>query len=107
MVEPYTGHVTAGGLPAMHTAGNLRITKLSVGPLDNDSYVLECVRTGEQLLIDAANEADRLVPLAPRLATVVTTHQHYDHWQALADHRRAPARRRSVASAAEPSGRAR
>jgi glyoxylase-like metal-dependent hydrolase (beta-lactamase superfamily II) len=26
-----------------------------------------------------------LVPLAPRLATVVTTHQHYDHWQALAE----------------------
>jgi glyoxylase-like metal-dependent hydrolase (beta-lactamase superfamily II) len=41
----------------------------------------------EQLLIDAANDADRLVALAgdTGLATVVTTHQHQDHWFALAD----------------------
>src|SRR5207249_4272715 len=45
------------------------------------------VRTGDQLLIDAANEPDRLLPLvgAAGLSTVVTTHQHADHWQALAE----------------------
>ena len=37
------------------------------------------------MLIDAANEADRLLDLVGDggLATVVTTHQHADHWHAL------------------------
>src|SRR5690606_34698751 len=63
------------------------ITKLSVGPMDNNAYLLRCRRSGEQLLIDAANEADRLLDLIgdAGLATVVTTHQHRDHWGALAE----------------------
>jgi glyoxylase-like metal-dependent hydrolase (beta-lactamase superfamily II) len=81
----YTGHVEPGGSVAIRSLPGLTITKLSVGPMDNDAYVLECARTGEQLLIDAANDADRLLPLLPRLATVVTTHQHADHWQALSE----------------------
>src|SRR5262245_29411393 len=55
--------------------------------MDNNAYLLRCRTTGEQLLIDAANDADRLVELAgeARLSTVVTTHQHHDHWYALAE----------------------
>src|SRR5690606_10863734 len=43
--------------------------------------------TGQQALIDAANEADRLLELIgdAGLATVITTHRHEDHWQALAE----------------------
>ena len=81
----YTGHVDPGGPAATRTVGSLQVTKLSVGPMDNDAYVLTCTDTGDQLLIDAANDADRLLPLVPNLATIVTTHQHSDHWQALAD----------------------
>jgi glyoxylase-like metal-dependent hydrolase (beta-lactamase superfamily II) len=64
----------------------LTITKVSVGPMDNNAFLLRCHDTGEQLLIDAAAEADRLVELAGAagLSTVVTTHQHGDHWGALA-----------------------
>jgi glyoxylase-like metal-dependent hydrolase (beta-lactamase superfamily II) len=65
----------------------LTISKLSVGPWDNNAYLLQCRRTGEQLLIDAANDAPQLLDLVGErgLATVVTTHGHADHWQALAD----------------------
>ncbi|OLB77291.1 MAG: Zn-dependent hydrolase [Actinobacteria bacterium 13_2_20CM_2_71_6] len=64
----------------------LDVTKLSVGPGDNNAYLLRCTDTGEQVLIDAANEPDRLLELVGDggLARVITTHQHGDHWQALA-----------------------
>ncbi len=54
--------------------------------MDNNAYLLRCTGTGDQLLIDAANEPDRLLDLIGDggLTTVVTTHRHADHWQALA-----------------------
>jgi glyoxylase-like metal-dependent hydrolase (beta-lactamase superfamily II) len=72
-------------VPEVHELADLTISKLSVGPMDNNAYLLRCRQTGEQLLVDAANEAERLLDLvgAGGLATVVTTHQHGDHWQAL------------------------
>ena len=56
--------------------------------MDNNAYLLVCTATGEALLIDAANEPERLAGLvgaarAAQLRTTVTTHRHYDHWQAL------------------------
>lgn len=83
----YTGQVTPGGPPAVRELAELTITKLSVGPMDNNAYLLRCHRTGEQLLIDAANEPERLLALVggAGLATVVTTHQHPDHWFGLSD----------------------
>lgn len=82
----YTGEVTPGGPAATRELPGLRITKVSVGPMDNNAYLLRCPATGEQLLVDAANDADRLLELIGEngLSTVVTTHQHGDHWQALA-----------------------
>jgi glyoxylase-like metal-dependent hydrolase (beta-lactamase superfamily II) len=83
----YTGAVTSGGPPAVRELAALTITKQSVGPMDNNAYLLRCHQTGEQLLIDAANDADRLIGLVgdAGLATLVTTHQHQDHWFALED----------------------
>jgi glyoxylase-like metal-dependent hydrolase (beta-lactamase superfamily II) len=82
----YTGDVTPGGAPAVRELGGLTVTKVSVGgPMDNNAYLL---RSGtSQLLIDAANDAATLIGLigAGGLTTVVTTHQHWDHWQALAE----------------------
>ncbi|HEX5541151.1 MAG TPA: MBL fold metallo-hydrolase [Micromonospora sp.] len=81
----YTGDVVPGGPPDVRELSHLTITKVSVGPMDNNAYLLRCRATGEQLLIDAANEAPRLLELVGEggLATVVTTHRHGDHWQAL------------------------
>ena len=69
----------------MHELKDLMITKVAVGPMDNNAYLLRCRHTGEGLLVDAANDADRLVELVATtpLRTVVTTHRHRDHWQAL------------------------
>jgi len=85
MPDTYTGEVTQGGPPDTRDTGPLTITKLSVGPMDNNAYFLRCASTGEVLLIDAANEPDRLLAALgdERLTRVVTTHQHFDHWQAL------------------------
>lgn len=88
-VEDYTGSVTAGGAPQRKQVAGGSITKMSVGPMDNNAYLVVDDATGKALLVDAANDADRLTELldehAPELALVVTTHQHQDHWLALAD----------------------
>lgn len=69
---------------------NLTIRRLSVSDLDNNCYLLTCRATGEQLLIDAADDVDALLALVHegsptgRLDTVVTTHRHWDHHRALA-----------------------
>jgi glyoxylase-like metal-dependent hydrolase (beta-lactamase superfamily II) len=81
----YTGDVSVGGAADERELSALTIRKVSVGPMDNNAYLLRCTATGEQLLIDAANDPDTLLGLIgePGLATVVTTHQHWDHVQAL------------------------
>ena len=55
--------------------------------MSNNCYVLRCRATDEQLLVDAAADAPRLLAVVGDggLATVVTTHQHWDHHRALAD----------------------
>jgi glyoxylase-like metal-dependent hydrolase (beta-lactamase superfamily II) len=90
VLDEYTGHTDPGGPAIRRDLGPLTITKVSVGPMDNNAYLLVCTATGEALLIDAANEPDRLMDVVghgdtrPHLRTVVTTHRHQDHWQALA-----------------------
>lgn len=83
----YHGSVKVGGAPAVRELANLMITKVAVGPYDNDAYLLRCRATDRQLLIDAANDASTLITLVGDggLAKVVTTHRHQDHWQALAE----------------------
>ncbi len=86
-VDSYTGHVDPGGPPATRELADVTITKVSVGPMDNNAYLLTCRNTGEVVLVDAANDADRLLELldaAGPLRAIVTTHAHRDHWQALA-----------------------
>ncbi len=83
----YTGDVSTGGPADVRELAGLRISKLSVGPMDNNAYLLTCTATGDSLLVDAANEADRILELTngTSLRRVVTTHRHGDHWQALAE----------------------
>ncbi len=83
----YTGDVTVGGPPETRELPGLTVTKLAVGPMDNNAYLLTCTETGEAALIDAANEAGRLLELIGDrpLRRIITTHRHFDHWQALAE----------------------
>jgi glyoxylase-like metal-dependent hydrolase (beta-lactamase superfamily II) len=89
MSDTYTGAVEVGGPMDVRRLPGLTIAKLAVGPMNNNAYLLRCTQTDEGLLIDAANEADRLRELVrfegPAVSAVLTTHQHYDHWQALAE----------------------
>ena len=84
--DNYTGHVDPGAA-ARRTLPGATIVKASVGPMDNNAYLVTCSETGETLLIDAANDADDLIDLirryAPKVSLIVTSHQHFDHWQAL------------------------
>lgn len=86
---PYTGHVSPGSAPQRLDVPGARVTKMAVGPMNNNTYLVQCAATGAALLIDAANEADRIIELIEqetpgRVELIVTTHQHADHWQALA-----------------------
>ncbi len=86
MAMTYRGKVKPGS-PEVRDLPLLRITKASVGPMDNNAYLLQCRETDELLLIDAAAEPDTLLTLlgGQPLARIVTTHRHQDHWSALAE----------------------
>ncbi|NMR20912.1 MBL fold metallo-hydrolase [Cellulomonas fimi] len=85
----YTGTVV-GGATAVRELDEVVVRKLSVGPMDNNAYLVTCRASGAQLLVDAAAEPDRLLDLvragsrSARLDAVVTTHRHPDHHGALA-----------------------
>ncbi|MGI9196584.1 MAG: MBL fold metallo-hydrolase [Candidatus Nanopelagicales bacterium] len=83
----YTGDVRVGGPADVRELPHLVLSKIAVGPYDNNSYLLRCRETGEQVLVDAAAEPDRLLELIgpDGVTAVITTHQHADHWQALGD----------------------
>ncbi|MFJ7749500.1 MBL fold metallo-hydrolase [Arthrobacter sp. NPDC097144] len=74
---------------------NVTIRSRSVSSMDNNVYVITAKDTGEQVLIDAADDfpavrellseaaADASVPA--HVALIITTHSHWDHVRALAD----------------------
>ena len=61
------------------------IHKIVVGPFDNNVFVLRCRETGEAVLLDAANEHEKLLELCQQLGVrrVLETHGHWDHIQAV------------------------
>ena len=91
MSEPtsYDGLVTPGGPSQTRELAGLTIRKMSVSTMHNNVYLLTCAATGEQLLIDAADDPQRCLALVSegtgRLGHLVTTHRHWDHTRALAE----------------------
>lgn len=78
-------HATPGGAPVEFTVGPVHCTKLALGPMDNNAYLLA---TDDALvLIDAPTEASLIIEaIAGRtLDALITTHRHADHVQALAE----------------------
>lgn len=61
------------------------VHKLVVGPYDNNVFVIRCRHTGESVMLDAANEHEKLLELCQNLGvrTVLETHGHWDHIQAI------------------------
>lgn len=85
----YDGRVTPGGPAQVRELDGLTVRKLAVSDMSNNVYLLTCTATGEQLMIDAAADPERLLAFVEegtgRLDTIVTTHQHFDHVGALAE----------------------
>lgn len=86
-MSDYTGDVSPGGSTDVRELAHLTIRKIAVSEMSNNAYLLTCRATGEQLLIDAADDAPRLTALVREgsgsLEAIVTTHQHWDHVRAL------------------------
>ncbi len=72
--------------PTLHYRDSqVDIHRLVVGPIDNNVFVVRCRQSGEAVLVDAANEHEKLLQLCRSLgvATVIETHGHWDHIQAV------------------------
>ncbi len=80
----YSGHVVPDGERIERVDGPVRIRKFSVEEMDNNVYVIACVRTGAALVVDAAARPERIrqevADLSP--VAVVQTHGHWDHVRA-------------------------
>ena len=65
--------------------GNLEVHKVVVGPVDNNVYVVRSKNNGDAVLIDAANEHELLLEMCRDLGvrSVIETHGHWDHIQAV------------------------
>jgi glyoxylase-like metal-dependent hydrolase (beta-lactamase superfamily II) len=93
VIVVYTGEVVAGGAADLRELPDVAIRKVSVSAMDNNAYLITCRSTGRQALIDAADDARRLLELVAEgaasggdgLELVITTHQHWDHHRALTE----------------------
>ncbi len=77
-------HVRPGKPLRLPLSGSVTLTKISVGPMDNNAYLLQ--GADHAVLVDAAHSAATLIDAIGGAAVdgIVTTHRHGDHWQALA-----------------------
>jgi glyoxylase-like metal-dependent hydrolase (beta-lactamase superfamily II) len=79
-------------MTTLHWADSrLEIHRVVVGSYDNNVFVLRCRETGDAVLVDAANEHERLLEMCQRLGVrrVLETHGHFDHIGAVAKIREA------------------
>ncbi|MEO0493427.1 MAG: MBL fold metallo-hydrolase [Actinomycetota bacterium] len=67
------------------TDARVEVHRHVVGPVDNNVFIIRCRETGDAVLLDAANEHERLLELCETLGvrTVLETHGHWDHIQAV------------------------
>jgi glyoxylase-like metal-dependent hydrolase (beta-lactamase superfamily II) len=64
---------------------DVRIEKIVVGPFENNVFVVRSKRSGDAVLLDAANEHELLLDVCRETGVrrVLTTHGHWDHIQAV------------------------
>src|SRR5579864_6877485 len=72
-------------LEVVWSDADAEVHRTVVGPMDNNVYIVRCRETGDAVLVDAANEHDRLLELCKSLGvrSVIETHGHWDHIQAV------------------------
>ena len=71
--------------------GDVEVHRLVVGSYDNNVFIIRCRHSGEAVLIDAANEHERLLELSQALGVrrILETHGHFDHIGAVTEMREA------------------
>jgi glyoxylase-like metal-dependent hydrolase (beta-lactamase superfamily II) len=79
----------------IHSLRDVTIRSISVSEMNNNVYLVTSKSTGEQVLIDAADDLPAIQQLLvdsaadsaqpTKLARIATTHQHWDHVRALAE----------------------
>lgn len=69
------------GLVEIYDDATTEVHVIVVGDYENNVYIARCKRTGAGLLIDAANEHEKLLELCRRFSVtdVLETHGHFDH----------------------------
>lgn len=93
IVDDYTGHVDSQG-PATRRIVNswdgpaMSIIKFSTGNMNNNVYFVTCLNTDTSIIIDCAWDAERILGFLQaadihNVQEIITTHGHFDHWQAL------------------------
>ncbi len=75
----------ATGKTSHFVDSGIQVNRLVVGPVDNNVFIIRCTNTGEAVLLDAANEHEKLLEVcrATGVRRVLTTHGHWDHIQAV------------------------
>lgn len=73
------------------TNADVEVHRVVVGSYDNNVFVVRCRRSGESVLIDAANEHELLLEMCQSLGVrrVLETHGHWDHIGAVSQIREA------------------
>lgn len=79
------GHVSPMSEPLVFELNDVTVTKLSVGSMDNNVYLIQ--NGSSAVLIDAAADSGRILNYfgAANIEKIITTHRHFDHLGALAE----------------------
>jgi glyoxylase-like metal-dependent hydrolase (beta-lactamase superfamily II) len=83
---PEFGFVTPGGPTHVYSRDDgMEVKKFSVGPFDNNVYVIRCSSTKDALVVDGAADPERILREVEgsTVRAIVETHGHPDHVQAL------------------------
>lgn len=66
---------------SLHYDGEIRITKINMGPYNNNGYIVACPETNEGVIIDTPAEPEKLLNAigGVQIKAILITHRHQDH----------------------------
>ena len=65
----------------LHYDGEIKITKINMGPYNNNGYIVVCPETNEGIIIDTPAEPEKLLGEIGdvQIKAILITHKHQDH----------------------------
>ena len=65
----------------LHYDSEIKITKINMGPYDNNGYIVVCPDTNEGVIIDTPGEPEKLLNSIGdvQIKNILITHKHQDH----------------------------